>query len=201
MRCSLVLSCAQACLVRRKLRAKLGPVPDQPGWLQQRDVTLSCPVLRKLRAELGPGEGVTALLENSQRAAQNGAPACLQVPTLSVDQSGQKSYKFHPWFWYFGGTGVVTRFLDLSTFMYDLESTHPPHVGLVPWLLDGCPSCVASAQHSALPTWLLLPRQDLGCEVAEEQGRVRRYSDRTRQNCWSGTGQGVLVPHQTDNVH
>ena len=45
-------------------------------------MVLSCLVLRKLRAELGPGEGVTALLENSQRAAQNGAPACLQVSTL-----------------------------------------------------------------------------------------------------------------------
>lgn len=37
---------------------------------------------RKLRAELGPGEGVTALLENSQRAAQNGASACLQVRSM-----------------------------------------------------------------------------------------------------------------------
>ena len=34
---------------------------------------------RKLRAELGPGEGVTALLENSERALQIGGLAILQV--------------------------------------------------------------------------------------------------------------------------
>ena len=48
---------------------------------------------RRLRAELGAGEGVTALLENSEKAAQIGGPPIIQVPPVSMACMGRSGLR------------------------------------------------------------------------------------------------------------